>query len=95
MLRYLRPFVELYKIDLKGFDDRRYRELGGVLATVVADDVKMALQTQGREMGGDGVIALCYDHGMHEEDGNRLTISNGKQEVVGTVIKFLDKSCMS
>jgi pyruvate formate lyase activating enzyme len=35
VLRYLRPFVELYKIDLKGYDDRRYRELGGVLANVL------------------------------------------------------------
>jgi pyruvate formate lyase activating enzyme len=35
VLRYLRPLVDLYKVDLKGFDDRRYRELGGVLANVL------------------------------------------------------------
>ncbi|MCB9850964.1 MAG: AmmeMemoRadiSam system radical SAM enzyme [Phycisphaerales bacterium] len=31
VLEYIRPYVDLYKIDLKGFDDRHYRELGGVL----------------------------------------------------------------
>jgi pyruvate formate lyase activating enzyme len=34
VLDYLRPWVDLYKVDLKGFDDRRYHELGGVLKTV-------------------------------------------------------------
>jgi pyruvate formate lyase activating enzyme len=34
-LAYLRPVAELYKIDLKGFDDRRYRSLGGVLRNVL------------------------------------------------------------
>jgi pyruvate formate lyase activating enzyme len=35
VLEYLRPFVDLYKVDLKGFDDRHYRKLGGVLQTVL------------------------------------------------------------
>ncbi|MBI4574673.1 MAG: AmmeMemoRadiSam system radical SAM enzyme [Planctomycetes bacterium] len=35
-LDYLRPHVDLYKVDLKGFDDRRYRKLGGTLANVLA-----------------------------------------------------------
>jgi pyruvate formate lyase activating enzyme len=35
VLRYLRPWVDLYKVDLKGFDDRRYRQLGGVLRNVL------------------------------------------------------------
>ena len=29
VLEYLRPWVDLYKVDLKSFDDRHYRELGG------------------------------------------------------------------
>jgi len=36
VLDYLRPWVDLYKVDLKGFDDRRYRKLGGVLDNVLA-----------------------------------------------------------
>ncbi len=35
VLEFIRPWVELYKVDLKGFDDRRYRSLGGVLAIVL------------------------------------------------------------
>src|SRR6266508_1286775 len=35
VLDYLRPWVSLYKVDLKGFDDRHYRKLGGVLQTVL------------------------------------------------------------
>jgi pyruvate formate lyase activating enzyme len=34
VLDYLRPWVDAYKVDLKGFDDANYRRLGGVLANV-------------------------------------------------------------
>jgi pyruvate formate lyase activating enzyme len=33
-LEYLRPWVSLYKVDLKGFRDRPYRDLGGTLERV-------------------------------------------------------------
>ncbi len=35
VLEYLRPHIDLYKVDLKSFDDRRYRELGGRLQPVL------------------------------------------------------------
>ncbi|MGA2272057.1 MAG: AmmeMemoRadiSam system radical SAM enzyme [Bryobacteraceae bacterium] len=35
VLEYLRPWVDLYKVDLKSFDDRRYHELGGRLAPIL------------------------------------------------------------
>lgn len=35
VLEYLRPWVDLYKVDLKGFDDGRYRRLGGRLQPVL------------------------------------------------------------
>ncbi|MBI2871019.1 MAG: AmmeMemoRadiSam system radical SAM enzyme [Candidatus Omnitrophica bacterium] len=35
VLRYLKPWVDLYKVDLKGFDDKHYRELGGQLDVVL------------------------------------------------------------
>jgi len=35
VLNYIKPYVDLYKVDLKGFDDKHYRELGGVLAHVL------------------------------------------------------------
>jgi pyruvate formate lyase activating enzyme len=34
VLEYLRPWVDLYKVDLKGFNDKQYRKLGGLLQTV-------------------------------------------------------------
>src|SRR5574341_873226 len=35
VLDYLRPWVDLYKVDLKSFDEKHYRELGGQLQTVL------------------------------------------------------------
>jgi len=35
VLEYLRPFIDLYKVDLKSFDDRHYRQLGGRLQPIL------------------------------------------------------------
>jgi pyruvate formate lyase activating enzyme len=35
VLDYLKPWVDFYKVDLKGFDDKAYRQLGGRLDTVL------------------------------------------------------------
>ena len=35
VLEYIRPWVDLYKVDLKSFDDQHYRKLGGVLENVL------------------------------------------------------------
>ncbi len=35
VLDYIRPFVDLYKVDLKSFDDRHYRQLGGRLEPIL------------------------------------------------------------
>jgi pyruvate formate lyase activating enzyme len=35
VLDFLQPWVDLYKVDLKGFNDRQYRKLGGVLQNVL------------------------------------------------------------
>ena len=35
VLKYLRPHLDLYKVDLKSFDDRHYRELGGRLQPIL------------------------------------------------------------
>jgi pyruvate formate lyase activating enzyme len=35
VLAYLRPHLDLFKVDLKSFDDRRYHELGGRLAPIL------------------------------------------------------------
>lgn len=41
VLRYLRPYVSGYKIDLKTMQDRHYRRLGGVLQHVL-DSIRLA-----------------------------------------------------
>ncbi len=35
VLEYIRPWVDLYKVDLKSFDDRHYRQLGGRLEPIL------------------------------------------------------------
>src|ERR1700693_4701399 len=35
VLEYLRPWIDLYKVDLKGFDDRHYHELGGRIGPIL------------------------------------------------------------
>jgi len=35
VLEYLRPWVDLYKVDLKSFDDRHYHKLGGRLQPIL------------------------------------------------------------
>ena len=35
VLDYIRPWIDLYKVDLKSFDDTRYRQLGGRLEPIL------------------------------------------------------------
>jgi pyruvate formate lyase activating enzyme len=45
VLEYLRPWLDLYKVDLKSFNDRHYRELGGRLQPIL--DTIRALHQMG------------------------------------------------
>jgi pyruvate formate lyase activating enzyme len=36
VLEYIRPWVDYYKVDLKSFDDRHYRQLGGRIEPILA-----------------------------------------------------------
>lgn len=40
VLEYIRPWVDLYKVDLKSFDDRRYHELGGRIGPIL-DSIRL------------------------------------------------------
>src|ERR1051325_8283929 len=40
VLDYIRPWADVYKIDLKGFDDKNYRKLGGGLKNLL-DTIRM------------------------------------------------------
>lgn len=43
VLDYIRPHTDLYKIDLKSFNDKNYRKLGGVLQNVL-DSIEMVYE---------------------------------------------------
>ena len=43
VLEYIRPWVDMYKVDLKGFNGRQYRKLGGLLQTVL-DSIRLIHQ---------------------------------------------------
>lgn len=43
VLDYIRPWVELYKVDLKGFTDKGYRKLGGLLQNTL-DSIRLIWQ---------------------------------------------------
>ena len=45
VLEYIKPWVDLYKVDLKSFQDRNYRKLGGLLNNVL--DTIQHLYTMG------------------------------------------------
>ena len=48
VLEYLRPWLDLYKVDLKSFDDRHYHELGGRIGPIL-DSI--------RRIHADGIVA--------------------------------------
>ena len=50
VLDYIQPWIDLYKVDLKSFDDRHYRELGGRIEPILDDDPRAA---RARHLAGD------------------------------------------
>ncbi len=63
VLEYLRPWLDLYKVDLKCFNDRRYRELGGRLQPVL-DSIAMI-----HNMGFWMEIVTLIIPGFNDSDG--------------------------
>jgi pyruvate formate lyase activating enzyme len=45
VLKFIRPWIDLYKVDLKSFDDRHYRQLGGRIQPIL--DTIRALHEMG------------------------------------------------
>jgi pyruvate formate lyase activating enzyme len=69
VLEYIRPWVDLYKVDLKSFDDRRYHELGGRLAPI--------LDSIGRihQMGFWLEVVTLVIPGFNDSDGELRAIA--------------------
>ncbi|MBK8269099.1 MAG: radical SAM protein [Planctomycetes bacterium] len=69
VLKFLRPHVDLYKVDLKSFDDRHYRELGGVLSNVLATIEQLV------SMGFWVEIVTLVIPGFNDSDGELQSIA--------------------
>jgi pyruvate formate lyase activating enzyme len=69
VLEYLRPHIDLYKVDLKSFNDRRYRELGGRLQPIL--DTIAWLSREGVWL--EIVTLLIPDFNDSEEELRSLT----------------------
>src|SRR4030095_15913760 len=69
VLDYIRPWVDLYKVDLKSFDNRHYRQLGGRIEPIL--DTIRALH----EMGIWVEIVTLLIPGFHDspDELERLT----------------------
>ena len=63
VLEYLRPWVDLYKVDLKSFDDRRYHELGGRIGPIL-DSIRRIY-----EMGFWLEVVTLVVPGFNDSDG--------------------------
>jgi pyruvate formate lyase activating enzyme len=63
VLDYLAPWIDMFKVDLKGFDDRHYRDCGGHLAPVL--DTIRGLHARGIWME---VVTLLVP-GLNDSDG--------------------------
>ncbi|HET7214491.1 MAG TPA: AmmeMemoRadiSam system radical SAM enzyme, partial [Terriglobia bacterium] len=68
VMEYLRPWIDLYKIDLKSFDDRHYRQLGGRIQPIL-DTIRRT-----HEMGFWVEIVTLLIKGFNDSDDelNRL-----------------------
>jgi pyruvate formate lyase activating enzyme len=69
VLAYIRPWIDLYKVDLKSFDDKHYRQLGGRLGPIL--DTIRALPAMG--LWVEIVTLLIPGFNDSADELNRLT----------------------
>lgn len=64
VLEYLRPWIDLFKVDLKSFDDRHYRQLGGRLQPIL--DTIRSLHQMGVWLEVVTLLIPGFNDGDHE-----------------------------
>jgi pyruvate formate lyase activating enzyme len=69
VLEYLRPWIDLYKVDLKSFDDRHYHELGGRIGPIL--ETIRCLHSMGLWL--EIVTLLIPDFNDSDDELRRLT----------------------
>jgi len=70
VLEYLRPWVDLYKVDLKSFDDGHYRQLGGRLKPIL-DSIRRI-----HEMGFWLEVVTLVVEGFNDSDDELCRIAS-------------------
>src|ERR1700693_1532202 len=68
VLEFIRPWVDLYKVDLKSFDDRRYHQLGGRLEPILTSIRKI------HQMGFWLEVVTLVIPGFNDSDDELLRI---------------------
>jgi pyruvate formate lyase activating enzyme len=69
VLDYLRPWLDLYKVDLKSFDDRHYHELGGRIGPIL----ESIRRIHGMDLWLEIVTLLIPGFNDSEDELRRLT----------------------
>ncbi len=69
VLAFIRPYVDLYKVDLKSFDDRSYRRLGCTLKNVLESIVRL------KETGFWVEIVTLIIPGFNDSEGELQSIA--------------------
>ncbi len=69
VLEFIRPCVDLYKVDLKGYNDRNYRKLGGTLKAVLETIARL------KEMGFWVEVVTLVVPGFNDSDEELTNIA--------------------
>ncbi len=86
VLDFIRPCVDLYKVDLKGFNDHRYRQLGGRL-DVVLNGISL-LKEKGFWVEIVTLVVPGFNDGEEELGGIAKFISSVSPEIPWHVTAF-------
>ncbi|HWZ83114.1 MAG TPA: AmmeMemoRadiSam system radical SAM enzyme [Terriglobales bacterium] len=86
VLDYLRPWVDLYKVDLKSFDDRHYRQLGGRLQPIL--DTIRRLHAMGIWLEIVTLLIPGFNDGDEELKGLTEFVSSVSPEIPWHVTAF-------
>jgi len=86
VLEYLKPWVDLYKVDLKSFDDRHYRDLGGRIGPIL-DTIR---QLKSMDFALEIVTLLIPGFNDSKDEITRLTefIAGVSQDIPWHVTAF-------
>jgi len=86
VIEYLQPWVDLYKVDLKSFDDRRYRELGGRLGPIL--DTIRRLHASGIWLEIVTLLIPGFNDSPHEIDRLTAFIASVSRDIPWHVTAF-------